>query len=92
MSDKEALQALFGWFGDRRFQVSQIADDEVIELIYLAEIPLSNTNIGQRSSVGKWLSDNNGLECATEANARLKLVVLEWADDNKPGWYQVQQI
>ena len=92
MGDKEALQSLFGRFGDRRFQISHMSDDEVVDIIHLVDIPLNPTRIGQRSSVGKWFRDNDGLECAIQTNARLKLVVREWADDNKVGWYQVQQI
>ena len=92
MSDKEMLQALYSWSDGRRFQVNDMSNDEVEKFISLAKIRTRPTNIGKRSSVGEWLTDNNGLECAISANTRLKLVVLEWADDNNPGWYQVQRL
>ena len=92
MGDKEALQALNSWFGDQTFRVRDMPDDRVKELIELAEIGLRPTRIGRRSSVGDWISKNDGLECELQANNTIRLVVLEGADGNKPGLYQVQRI
>ena len=87
MSSNEALVFLFIRFGNKKFWVRDMDDDEVD---YLADL----LNILQdRISLGRWLSGNDGLESSLRSGRyRLKLVVLEPADGSRPGAYQIRSV
>ena len=90
MSDKEALEALAHWFGTRSFRVRDIAEDRVDRIINLLGLPHNRSSLVLRTYVGRWLSSNEGLEVTNQEGRRYRLVVLEPADDSKPGVYQIQ--
>ena len=72
MSDREALETLINWFGDKEFLVGLMTPDRVDELAEQLgiEAPEKKT---LRDKVGRWLSSNDGLEYVPANNKRFKL-------------------
>ena len=91
MSDREALETLINWFGDKEFLVGLMTPDRVDELAEQLgiEAPKKKT---LRDKVGRWLSSNDGLEYVPANNKRFKLVVVSRADGSIPAVYQVRQV
>ena len=85
MSQRQALEVLAAWFGDREFLVWQITDTQLEEIAELLSIRAPEL----RMKVGRWLS-NNRLECVLGADKALRLVVVSRADGSKAAVYQVQ--
>lgn len=87
MSSNESLVILFNRFGNKPFWVRDMDDGEVDDLAVLLDI------FRDRSSLGRWLSGNDGLESSLLLGRdRLKLVVLEPSDDSRAGVYQIKSV
>ena len=85
----QAIEALHGWFGDDPFQIRQLDDSQVKQLVQLTD-NRGATNIGRRSNIGRWLSSLSGKLIVGESS-EYSVTVVRWADQSKAGIYRISR-
>ena len=89
--ERQVFEALAAWFGATRFRVDSLGGGMVEEIAEIIGVQGRN-NIGTRSMVGRWLHDRarRRIECVLGDGRRMRLVLLEQADDSIPGAFRLQ--
>ena len=82
--NREAVERLWQWFGNREFVVAQLNDGQIEEIANLLEIRPPEL----RSKVGRRLS--NGMLWSEGGNRSLRLAVVSRASGSLAAVYQVQ--
>ena len=85
----QALETLHGWFGDEPFQVRQLDDSQVEQLVELTD-NRGAANIGRRSNIGRWLSSLNG-NLIVIGSSEYSVTVVRWADHSRAGIYRISR-
>lgn len=85
----QAIEALHSWFGDDPFQIRQLDDSQVKQLVQLTD-NRGATNIGRRSNIGRWLSSLSGKLIVGESS-EYSVTVVRWADQSKAGIYRISR-
>lgn len=89
MDRDEGIRTLFGWFGNKQFRIRDIDDDRLLTLTDLMGLSSRFIN-GQRTQLGRILSEMNAHQFPVAPNRIGRLVVVEPADGSVPGIYQVE--
>ena len=83
----EGIRTLYGWFGNKQFQIRDIDDDRLLMLECLTG---SHRSVdGRRVSLGLALREKDGQECFVSSNQTIRLVVVVATTPNAGGIYQV---
>ena len=85
---EQAVVKLYGWFGEEKFLVKDLLDEQISELVILLGVE-SEYPDALRSGVGRWLSDEGGIDFALVPGGSVSVEVLERADGSFPGVYRV---
>ena len=79
------------WFGNRRFSVHNIDDHGILS--QAEDMGLTSRFInGQRTQLGRILTEMNGSGYRIAPGHEVRLAVIEFADDSKPAIYQLEDV
>lgn len=85
----QAIIALHSWFGDGPFQIWQLDDSQVEQLVELTA-NRGATNIGRRSNIGRWLSSLNG-NLIVIGSIEYSVTVVRRAERSQAGTYRIRR-
>ena len=90
MDQDEGIRTLLRWFGYQRFRIEEITTEERVREIARLVGADTLTLHGTRTQLGKRLTAMSGYRCSTAPNLGATLIVIEVAEDSRPGVYQFQ--
>lgn len=85
------VEHLYRWFGGHRFGVRSLNDDMVGTLADILRLR-SNDKFGRRMELGRVLHGIHGIIFVVTGVGPVQFLVQEYAEQDKPGTYQIQFI
>lgn len=90
MDEDGAIRTLLAWFGNERFRVNEISNDQLHEIAELLGVA-KQTVQGTRMQLGKQLTKMDGYRCGTEPHKGATLVAIRVSIEiePRPNAYQI---